>query len=119
MAKRGKLNKVEIHYIESNPENLTVAELAKALDRSEKQVSNHYVEPEAEASGEEVNPGHIAKTKKEPTLMRRLMGRKERNGKPVASVMTPMASELSDERRAKGPKLSKETQQAIHRPLDD
>lgn len=53
------------------------------------------------------------------TRMRQLMGRKTRNKKPVASVMTPAASEVADSRRQNRTAKKNRMDGAVHKPFGD
>jgi hypothetical protein len=111
MVKQGKLSKQEQFYIEQNPEKKTICELAKELDRSPKVIAKHYTEatePVAEATAA------VTETKAESPMFK-LMGRKERSGQHVATIMTKAASELSDATRP-ARLTSKKLQAAIHKP---
>lgn len=85
-----KISKVEVFYIEQNPDNLTAAELAKELGRSVNTIKKFYKEKVIE---------EVVEAKKPSTPIDHLMGRRERNGQVVATVMTPGASEASDAAR--------------------
>jgi len=111
MVKRGKLNRVELYYIEGNS-NLTVEEIAKELDRSvplvKKALENIGV---IEAAPVE----EPVENKKPESAMAKAMGRHERNGQPVCAVMTKAASELADATRP-ARMVNKKIQEAIHKP---
>ena len=110
MAKSGKITKQEIFYIQQNPENLTIHELAKELDRTPKTVATYYIEPE---QVKEEEPQKPVADKDSP--MFKLMGRHKRGEQNVATVMTKAASQLADETRPKGDRLGK-LKSAIHKP---
>jgi hypothetical protein len=111
MVKQGKLSKQEQFYIEQNPEKKTIHELAKELDRSPKIVAKHYTET-TESVIETTT--EVAEVKPESPMFK-LMGRKERSGQHVATIMTKAASELSDATRP-ARLTSKKLQAAIHKP---
>ena len=90
--KRGKLNKVELFYIDNNADK-SVADLAKDLNRSEASIKKH-----TQVQDDKSNIGQ-------------LMGHKEDRG---VTIMTPAASEVADETRASRIGMSKKHQDAIH-----
>ena len=96
--KTGKLNKVEKFYIENNSDK-EVSQIAKDLNRSEASVKKHMkTSPRAKHTSE-------AKSSDASSLM----GYNDRG----STVMTPAASELSDETR--GSRVSnKKNQTGIH-----
>ena len=110
MAKGGKLTKQEIFYIQQNPENLTIHELAKELDRTPKLIAQHYIEPEKETQPE---PKPVADTE---SPMFKLMGRHKRGKQNVATVMTPAASELADSTRSSRKSNPSKIESAIFKP---
>lgn len=113
MVKRGALSKVEKYYIEGNA-TLPVEDIAKELDRSTNIISKHLdvmgVEPPAEPTQATVEPVE------EEGQMFQVMGRHERKGEKVATVMTSAASELADATRSKRG-MNKKLQEAIHIPF--
>ena len=111
MVKQGKLSKQEVFYIEQNPDKRTICELAKELDRSPKMVVKHYTET-AEAVVEATAEATEAKPE---SPMFGLMGRKERNGQKVATIMTKAASEMADATRPNRI-VNKKLMAAIHKP---
>ena len=114
MAKAGKLTKSELFYIQSNPDNMTIHELAKELDRTPSLVAKYYVE-KAESFPEEPSapPAPIANSE---AAMFKLMGRHERKGKHVATVMTSAASELADATRSGRLVDKNKMKNSIHKP---
>ena len=82
--KTGKLNKVEKFYIENNSDK-EVSQIAKDLNRSEASVKKHM-----KASPK---PKHTSEAKSDDAFS--LMGHNDRG----STVMTPAASERSDETR--------------------
>ena len=96
--KRGKLNKVELFYIDNNADK-SVADLAKDLNRSEALIKNR------------AHSGHIDKVQDDKSNIGQLMGHKEDRG---VTIMTPAASEVADETRASRIGMSKKHQDAIH-----
>ena len=97
--KTGKLNKVEKFYIENNSDK-EVSQIAKDLNRSEASVKKHMKTSP--------RPKHTSEAKSDDASS--LMGHNDRG----STVMTPAASELSDETR--GNRLSKNTNHsAIHK----
>jgi len=112
MAKKGRASKIEVFYIENNPD-LSVSEIAKELDRTPAFVEKHRVVDTKTSTDtgidteSEMNAG-------------KLIGRKSRKGKFVAAIMTPGASEMSDEARKRGDfKKSRKTHDAIAQPYTD
>lgn len=112
MVKTGKLTDAEKFYIEQNPDHLTIKEMADKLDRSLPLVGKHYKEAEA---NKVPDPPKTAEEVKNESRMFKLMGRKERKGQHVATVMTPAASELADAQRPQR-LSSKKLNSAIHKP---
>ena len=93
MAKVVKLTKVEIFYIQSNPDKLSAEELSKSLKKPASLIQKHMVEDKAE------EVVHESQKKERPkTHYQEVMGTKKdrRNGKKIAVVMTPTASEVGD-----------------------
>lgn len=109
MAKRGALSKVEKFFIEGHTD-LPVEEVAAELDRTVNSVQKHL-------DSINTNSKPKKKTKKESkdTQFQTLMGRHERQGQKVATVMTRSASELADDQRPKR-LVNKKIQEAIHKP---
>ena len=106
MAKAAPLTKTEIFYIQENPENKTIHELAEELNRSPKVVAKHFVEKK--------EPEPV----REESALLKLMGRHKRNDKNVATVMTKAASELADNTRPNR-LVNKKLSSAIHRPMGE
>jgi len=92
--KRGFLSKTEKEYIEQN-QNLSVAELANDLDRTESVVQNHLNKI-------------VQKEEKPKTLFEKVIAKKS-----GATVMTNSASEVVDTVR-KGKRLSPKLNNCIH-----
>ena len=86
--KTGKLNKVEKFYIENNADK-NATEIAKDLNRTEASVKK-YIKSSRDT-------GHVSEATPEPADVGNLMGHKEGRG---VTVMTPAASELSDDTRS-------------------
>ena len=99
--KTGKITKVEKFYINNNP-NLDASDLAKDLNRSVSFVKKN---------AEKVDTGHVDTTQEEKTSMGELFGHKENRG---VTIMTPAASEVSDETRSTRINVSKKHRNAIH-----
>lgn len=116
MVKRGKLSKIEKYYIEGNTD-LPVEEVAAELDRSVNAVQKHMDTISIEADPEPTQEQPSTKTDRDETQMFKVMGRHERAGEKVATVMTKAASELSDATRPKRI-MTKKLQEAIHKPFD-
>lgn len=93
--KRGFLSKTEKEYIEQN-QNLSVAELANDLDRTESVVENYLTKI-------------VPQEEKPKTLFEKVIAKK--NG---ATVMTGSASEVVDTVR-KGKRLSPKLNNCIHK----
>ena len=90
--KTGRLTKVEKFYIDNNLE-MSVSDVAKDLNRTEKIVEKHR-------PSDDPSKGHITKANHYPKTktINDMMGHKEDRG---VTVMTPEASEASDEVRTK------------------
>jgi len=111
MVKRGKLSKVEQFYIEGHAD-LSAEDLATELDRSINIVQKHLdTMPEPTKTTEQPKPD----TEEEPRMFQ-VMGRHERAGEKVATVMTQSASQFADETRPKRT-MNKKLQEAIHKPF--
>jgi hypothetical protein len=113
MSKRGALSKVEKFYIEGNAD-LSVAELAVTLDRTENAIQKH-LDTLPETQPEQAAEVKESKTKSAETRFLQNMGRHERNGQKVATVMTRNASEEADRTRPQR-MTNKKIQGAIHKP---
>ena len=113
MAKRGSMTKYEIFFVKQNPDNLTIHELAKELDRTPNMIAKYYIDPEKK---QEQQQKAIEENKPEPQMFA-LMGRHKRGDQNVATVMTKAASELADATRPIE-NLSQKLKSAIHRPKD-
>ena len=99
--KTGKLTKVEKFYIENNSDK-SISELAKELNRSETSVKKY--------SESVKDDSHVTDAKSSDSQISSLMGHKEGRG---VTVMTPAASELSDDTR--GSRVAnKKNQTGIH-----
>lgn len=108
--KKGRLSKAELYYIEGNSDR-PAEEIAKDLDRNIELVKKYMVEKPKDSE-------KTKKTKKvkknEPEILTR-MGRHERNGENVATVMTQAASEYADACRPQRI-ANKKMNEAIHKP---
>lgn len=93
--KRGFLSKTEKEYIEQN-QNLSVAELANDLDRTESVVENYLTKI-------------VPQEEKPKTLFEKVIAKKS-----GATVMTNSASEVVDTVR-KGKRLSPKLNNCIHK----
>ena len=109
MAKRGALSKVEKFYIEGH-RNLSIDDIATELDRTVNAVQKH-LNTLPEQTEEDVK----AEAKKAETRFLQNMGRHERAGEKVATVMTKNASEEADRTRPQRV-ANKKLQEAIHKP---
>jgi len=116
MVKTGALTKVEKFYIENNFDKMTINELSKELDRSIKIVGKYVTTVQGELK-ENPPPEKTTEEIKNEAQMFQLMGRHERKGQHVATVMTKAASELADATRP-GRIQSKKLQESIHRPIN-
>jgi hypothetical protein len=112
MVKRGALSKVEKFYIEGN-RDLEVEAIASELDRSVNVVQKH-LDTLPKAKAKPTKATKKAKATKD-TQFQQAMGRHERAGQKVATVMTRSASELADESRPQRI-ANKKIQEAIHKP---
>ena len=105
MSKKGPLTKVDKFYIDNNS-GLTSKELASDLDRSVATIAKHR----------KVKTKHVASIKKETKssvvgdLMRNTTASQKRKG---VTIMTPAASELSDETKSTQSKIN--TPSVVHR----
>lgn len=98
---RKKLTEVEQFYVENNPDGLSVKELAKKFNVTEKLIK------EVSAAAPKTEPKQSVKDpvdRKESSIGMKLIGRHKRNGQSVATVMTKSASELGDSSRKSTPK---------------
>jgi len=111
MAKRGALSKVEKFYIEGN-RSLPAEDIATELDRTTNAVQKYLDTLPAETEGQPPAPNA---GKKSETRFLQNMGRHERNGQKVATVMTKNASEEADRTRPQRV-ANKKLQEAIHKP---
>lgn len=105
--KKGKLSRIEIHYIQTNPSNLSVKDLAAELNRSEEAVLRFMpkvsVETKKEVETEE--PKQFIQLKEH-------MGIHERG----AAVMTPNASEILDAARKENKRAKKNLPDCVFQP---
>jgi predicted transcriptional regulator len=100
-----KLSKAELFYIAENPDNQTPEELAKELGFAVSVIKKYFKPKE--------QPPQIEKPHK--SVIKVDLAKRIKNGEVIATVMTPGASEQSDEiRRERG--TTKETiKNAVHR----
>ena len=111
MVKRGSLNKVEKFSIEGHSE-LPIEDIAAELDRSVNIVKKYLdTLPEEKPT----QPATPVKPKKNETRFLQNMGRYERAGEKVATVMTGNASEEADRTRPSRI-ANKKIQESIHKP---
>lgn len=109
-----KLTKIEIFYIKNNPDNMTAIELSQSLKKPVEPIQKVL----DEVAREKEEQAQAEKDKKKgDTYFRQVMGTKthKKNGKKIAVVMTPTASELADSTRQKGTAK----QDHIFRPYND
>ena len=99
--KTGKLTKVEKFYIENNTEKDT-GEIAKDLNRTKASVEKHLAKE---------GLSHVDSNQEEKAPISELFGHKEDRG---VTIMTPAASEVSDETRGSRVNKSNRHQNAIH-----
>jgi hypothetical protein len=112
--KKGQLTKYEKFYIQENPDNLTIHELAKELDRTPTIVGKYFMKQQQQTEDtQEPEP----QTKKPEAEMFKLMGRHKRNNQNVATVMTKSASELADATRPERIATKNKLSSAIHKPI--
>jgi hypothetical protein len=130
MAKRGKMSKVETFFILQN-KDLSVAELAKELDRTEDSVTKvrasalvedivEGVEAEVVEEAPAKDTGSISRVYDGPTQMQKLMGRRtggQRRG--GVSIMTPAASQLADDTRGQRVGHAQKAKDAIFQPYGE
>ena len=110
--KRGPLNKIELYYLENNPENKSAKELADELNRSVPQVTKALEKAQKEAE-KNAKKEIITGTRPEPYI-NSLIGKKIRNEQVVATVMTQAASEFADDQRKQH--INKNPNDAIFKP---
>ena len=124
--KRGPLSRSEIYYILQNPDELSIDNLAKELNRSVPQIEG-ILDKAKDEEKKEMNKNlkermgskTTTTTTRPETVTRTLMGRKKRNNQYVATVMTPAASQLGDDRNIT-PKGSKtKNNPSIFKPYGD
>jgi hypothetical protein len=99
-SRKSALTKAEKFYIDHHSD-LTDKELADTFMSTIKAVQDYRQDKSSEV--------------KTPKYMEQIMGRKTRNNKPVAAIMTPAASEFADEIKDNGRK-SKDNSSFIHKP---
>jgi len=100
--KTGKFTKVEKFYIENNTDK-SVEEIAKDLNRTKASVSKHVKTSPSNT--------HVSEVKSKDSDITNLMGHKEGRG---VTVMTPAASELSDDTRGSRISQNSKHQNSIH-----
>lgn len=118
MAKKGKLSKVEEFYITNNRDK-GVDVLAKELDRTQAIVQKTLDSTEATEKTEEESVKKDGVASVYPGQAGKMMGRHKRNGKNVATVMTPGASQASDEHRQQIGSTRHMNENTIHKPLGE
>lgn len=119
--KRGPLNKVEKHYIDSMFGTMSTTEMAADLKRPEEQVMKYLESKSREVENKPADTKTVAtieRTKKKGVSVSDMMGRRLGNdGSVIAVTLTPGASERMDD--ARGDLRSKMVnQEHIFRPLD-
>jgi hypothetical protein len=112
-----RLTKAELHWIETNPENLSVEDLAKELG-FHKNIIQKYMKIKTIPKAE---PKLVPEVRKSIPIDENAdirLGRRVRNGEVVATIMTPGASEVGDLAREKrgAPNLRDSLKNAIHKP---
>ena len=100
--KTGKISKVEKFYIDNNPD-LDASDLSKDLNRSVSFIKKHT---------KSVDTGHIDTVEDKKSDLSKLMGHKGKDR--GVTVMTPAASERSDDTREGRMNQSHRHQNAIH-----
>lgn len=123
-TKRGPMSQKDIEYIQTNPKNLTVEQLAKKLKRNPSSIQKFL--DDAKEEEEKMNQESLEQRKKRPQSRKRsfaqqLMGtvkHKNKPDKPIGSVMTPAASEYADGVRKKN-KPSKWEADGVTKIYDD
>lgn len=123
MTKRGPLSKAEIYYIQSNPEELSIEELSKEMDRSMGQIKKFMDDAKKATQEENEKPlnerlKQARPKKRKESFAQQLMGQVKNKDKQVGVVMTPAASEYADGTR-KSRKMKKEVQEAVTKIYDD
>ena len=111
--KKTKATVADIAYITQNT-SMSVQELSKATDLTLSAVRK--VLEDIPTIDEEKKPSHIAPTRKEPTQLSKMFGRSKLSDgtKGAALIMTPGASQLSDDLKQKG---KPQNMSHIHKPL--
>ena len=104
MSKKGPLTKVDKFYIDNNS-GLTVEELASDLNRSVATISKHR----------KTKTKHVSSVKEDASssIVGDLMGNTTGSKRKGVTIMTPAASELSDE--TKSTSESKINTSVVHR----
>lgn len=120
--KRGKISNIEKFFVLNNKDK-TPEQLAKELDRSVEAVKKILDENPVEDTTEEnksESEDKVTKVYHDEGRAGDLMGRKKRDGKKVATVMTPGASSAADDFRGQLPNKESRfmNEDTIHRPLD-
>lgn len=113
-----KLSNAELYYISANPQGKTAKELGKELGFHENVIKKYMT------VNNSVNDEEIILPQPKPKVIPlgknadEKMGKKVRNGQIVGTVMTPGASEVSDDaRKERGAAPLKESLRgAIHKP---
>lgn len=116
MGNRRKLTEVEEFYVEHNPENLTIEEMAIKMGCNKNILigmldiknTNKPIVPETKSTAV------VLPTKYKESVFTSTMGRRSVGGRKGLAVMTPAASEIADEARKNKPKGKYHS--AIHHP---
>jgi hypothetical protein len=114
-AKKKPILPHEKFYIEQNPDNLSIPDLAKMFNRAEQVVRNIVVKYKTKLGTKKVYNKQVEEVQNELTAcptpaateqpkttgiqVQPLMGRASRNGVVEATIMTQAASEAGDEAR--------------------
>ena len=125
MAKKS-IAVAERYYIENNPDGLSTKELATMFGRTEQTVRNIQTkakktkEPKVEAVDNVVEQQQTAPVPTGDIDISKAMGKIAYQRQPntiIGAVMTPTASQLSDEIRGRGQRpLSETLKGSIHKP---
>ena len=115
-----KLTRIEEFYISENPDNLSTEELSKATGVTGQTVRNiqrKYNKRTKKNAKDSVNQEPVSDTPSENSTkfspFESAVGRHERNGKKVATVMTPAAAQIADNGRKQNLSLRESLKHAI------
>lgn len=112
-----KVDRQSDFYIRSNPDKLTIEELAEATGLTEVVVERIVEDEKVKVEKEQKRLAASSKEKKKrpESPFSQALGRKERKGQYVATVMTKSAAQIADEARKSSAKLKNDTR-FLHNP---